>query len=228
MEKGNIFPIFPTALVINNLSRELTEREMDCIRDYENKTIENVGNQTSHDLYVLEHPDFAEIKRFCEMALADYLDQIYEPINPDDIKLTITQSWLNFTKKGQSHHPHWHHNSVLSGCLYINADSDVDNIVFTRDKQMNWHIQQRNTNAFNSLDTYVQIRKGDVVLFPSYITHSVPETKGDHTRISLAFNSFFEGSLGFIQGLNDGVNFLKVTLPNQKDYKPYNELRGND
>jgi hypothetical protein len=46
-----------------------------------------------------------------------------------------------------------------------------------------------------------------MVLFPSGMFHGVPETKSKTARISLAFNSFFEGKFG-IQ--NDGVNYLEI------------------
>jgi uncharacterized protein (TIGR02466 family) len=226
MEKGSIIPIFATPLLIHKLNRELTIEETACLLDYRDKTIGNMGNDTTHDLYVLEHPNFANLKKFCEDALADYLDQIYDPINAGNVRLTVTQSWLNYTEKGHNHHAHWHHNSVVSGCLYLNAVRDIDNIVFSKDKEMNWQIQGKSQNAFNAIDTYVSIDKGDLVMFPSHLTHSVPKTKGDHTRISLAFNSFFEGDIGFIEGGNQGVNFLKNILVNQKQNKPYGDTRG--
>ena len=40
------------------------------------------------------------------------------------IHLKITQSWINFTKKGEYHHPHAHPNSLISGVFYVEADKD--------------------------------------------------------------------------------------------------------
>ena len=46
--------------------------------------------------------------------------------------------------------------------------------------------------------------------------HSVPKTEHEHTRISLAFNSFWDGELGFIKGAIDGINFLRINVPSQQ------------
>ena len=44
-------------------------------------------------------------------------------------------------------------------------------------------------------------------LFPSTIYHGVPEVQGDKTRISLAFNSFWVGGIGYS---NDETNYLEI------------------
>ena len=60
------------------------------------------------------------------------------------------------------------------------------------------------------------VKTGDIVLFPSNLMHSVPKTEHDHTRVSLAFNSFWEGELGFVKGAIDGINFLRINVPSQQ------------
>jgi hypothetical protein len=48
----------------------------------------------------------------------------------------------------------------------------------------------------------------------------VPKVMGEE-RISLAFNTFFNGEMGFVQGEDMlGVNFLKIDLGNQVNFKP--------
>ena len=140
-----------------------------------------------------------------------------EPIIvPGAVKLKITQSWLNYTNKTQYHHKHYHHNSVISGCMYINAIKDKDSIVFG--KRMtgdNWQLQALEQNYFNCNEFTVNVGTGDVVLFPSNMLHSVPKTNHEHTRVSLAFNSFWEGELGFMSGPLERINFLRVNVPKQ-------------
>jgi ectoine hydroxylase-related dioxygenase (phytanoyl-CoA dioxygenase family) len=45
------------------------------------------------------------------------------------------------------------------------------------------------------------LNSGELILFPSNLTHSVPENKADLPRISLAFNTFAKNSLGSIDSL---------------------------
>jgi len=213
--KGEMISMFPTCLLLNNINREFNEDEINCILEYKDGVRENTGNITTDDVFVLENPRLSDLKKLINEALNDYLKQIYYPIN--DVKLLSTISWLNFTDKTQYHHKHYHHNSIVSGCLYINAKRESDCIFFTkRATGENWQLQANNYNAFNSNEFTLPVHTGDLVLFPSNLIHSVPQTDHDYTRISLAFNSFFSGELVFIDGAMKGINFLKIQLPTQQ------------
>lgn len=208
--------LFPSCLLLNTIEEPFTNNELDCILEYKDDVRGNTGNITTNDVLVLENPRLTRLKKIAEEALQDYLIQYYNPINPDKIKLVITQSWLNYTDKTQYHHKHHHHNSVISGCIYINADKSNDSIVFgKRMTGENWQIQALEQNYFNCNEFTVNVGTGDVVLFPSNMLHSVPKTEHDYTRISLAFNSFWEGELGFMSGPLEKINFLRVNVPKQ-------------
>lgn len=216
MSLVELVSLFPTSLLVNNIDRKLTDEELECVLDYQDTVRANTGNITTKDVLVLENPKLAGLKKLVEEALQDYLVQVYNPINPDKIRLVVTQSWLNFTDKTQYHHKHYHHNSIISGCLYINANKDSDCIMFTkRATGEPWQIQALEQNYFNCNEFTVPVETGDIVLFPSNLIHSVPQTNHEHTRISLAFNSFWDGELGFVKGAIDGINFLRVHTPSQ-------------
>lgn len=216
MNPAELVSLFPTSLLVNNIDRGLTDEELECVLDYQDTVRSNTGNITTKDVLVLENPKLVGLKKLVEEALQDYLIQVYNPINPDKIRLVVTQSWLNYTDKTQYHHKHYHHNSIISGCLYINARKESDSIVFTkRATGEPWQIQALEQNYFNCNEFTVPVETGDIVLFPSNLTHSVPQTNHDYTRISLAFNSFWDGELGFVKGAIDGINFLRVHTPNQ-------------
>lgn len=208
--------LFPSCLLLNTMDEPFTSDELDCILEYKDTVRANTGNITTKDVLVLENPRLARLKRVAEEALQDYLIQYYNPINPEKIKLVVTQSWLNYTDHTQYHHKHNHHNSVISGCIYINAIKEKDSIVFTkRATGDNWQLQALEQNYFNCNEFTVNVGTGDVVIFPSNMLHSVPKTNHDHTRISLAFNSFWEGELGFMSGPLERINFLRVSVPKQ-------------
>jgi uncharacterized protein (TIGR02466 family) len=220
-QQGQIIPIFPTPILTSNIGREFTLQEMQCIKEYSNDTFSNAGNVTTNDLYVLNHPALADLKAYCEDSLRDYLINIYNPVNPDEIELGITQSWLNYTNNRGFHHFHHHPNSVISGALYISADKSMDNITFNRTLSLNLQVQSKKQNPFNSVEMVFPVGTGDVVLFPSDLTHGVSSTQGNYTRISLAFNSYFSGKIGYIEGPLQGFNFLNVKLEDQTINNPY-------
>ena len=219
MQKGLILPIFPTVITMNKMDRDFTEQEMTCLMSFKDKLRDSYPNTL--DIYILENEPLNKIKQMCERVLNEYLLEINKPINPNDISLKITHSWLNFTKKDQYHPPHTHHNSILCGVLYVNANKEKDTIRFTKSETgENWQIQTNNvSNIFSSNTFELSVGTGDIVIFPSNLTHSVPLIE-DETRLSLAFNSFYSGNIGFTEGPLKGVNFVKIDLPNQKQHKP--------
>jgi len=40
------------------------------------------------------------------------------------------------------------------------------------------------------------LKKGELILFPSNIQHSVPVNQSDEERISLSFNTWIKGNMG--------------------------------
>ena len=56
-------------------------------------------------------------------------------------------------------------------------------------------------NHFNSHNFSLAMNKGELILFPSNLQHSVPYNQSDEERISLSFNTWSKGSLGNIDSL---------------------------
>ena len=48
----------------------------------------------------------------------------------------------------------------------------------------------------NAESVSFEVNKGDVLLFPSTLSHSVDENFSNDTRYSLAFNAFVKGQFG--------------------------------
>ncbi len=53
-----------------------------------------------------------------------------------------------------------------------------------------------NFNLFNSESWWFEVATGDLMLFPSSLTHMVETVKSDKTRISISFNTFPKGYVG--------------------------------
>lgn len=98
--------IFPTPIGISKLNRPLNQQELDLVLSLEK--VNNHSNYTSRNNYVLNDPALADLKEWCEKELNKYYNIIYLPKYESNIY--ITQSWINITNKGQSHHEHSHGN----------------------------------------------------------------------------------------------------------------------
>ena len=196
--------LFPTPIYMTNIDREFTKKELNFVKDQKNHCTKNEGNINTIDNYILNRPEFKKIKKFIEDCCQDYLEKIICPKN--DIKLCLTQSWLNYTEEKQYHHKHEHTNSVVSGVLWLNSDKKNDNIKFFDNKgyqRLSPEIDKTKFNLWNSRSWWFAVETGQVALFPSSTTHQVETKKGSNTRVSLSFNTFYKGSVGSNKALTE-------------------------
>ena len=154
----------------------------------------NEYNTSSKDKYLLNHKQLFDLRQFIEKSIHEYFMATYCPKN--DTRLKITQSWLNWTKPNQHHHKHAHPNSLISGCYYVNAHKDRDKIFFYRDAYQQIRFPPVEWNLYNSDSWWYPVGTGDIIIFPSSLTHMVRPVEGEDTRISLAFNTFPIGDIG--------------------------------
>lgn len=188
----NLHALFPTPVARFSLDRAFTDAELEfCIQQ---DTTPNMGNRTSADRYVLKHDALTDLNAFIERSIAQYLKEVFAPKH--DCRLRVTQSWLNYTEPGQFHHKHAHPNSFVSGCLYIKADRASDKIHFFRDGYSQVVLHTEDFNLYNSPSWWLDVHAGDLLLFPSSLTHMVEPVQGTETRVSLSLNTFPVGYVG--------------------------------
>ena len=199
---GKITQIFPTPVGKYKLQEFFSKEQLDFVNKIESKTYRNHGNKTSIDTQILDNDIFKNIKKYCEDALNSFYKEVYLPELNSNIKIYITQSWLNYTYKNEFHHMHSHPNSFISGVLYIDADKNFDMITFTKPEHIYYDFDISSANDFNTNEVFFRVNTGDIVLFPSNLHHRVPNTTNPNKRISLAFNSFIKGNIGKKMSLN--------------------------
>tara|TARA_Y100001937_G_scaffold121108_1_gene179408 strand:+ start:224 stop:838 length:615 start_codon:yes stop_codon:yes gene_type:complete len=201
--KSIINSIFPTPIYMTNIDRPFTKQELKFVEDQKNYCTKNEGNINTKDNYILNRKELNNIKKFLNECCKDYVDKIICPHN--DLKLYITQSWLNYTEENQYHHRHEHPNSIISGVFYFNSNKDrIKFFSHRKYQQIKPIIDNKKYNLWNSDSWWFAVETGQLVMFPSSTTHQVDIKKGTNTRISLAFNTFYKGTLG----LNDDLTEL--------------------
>jgi len=203
MIESNINGIFPTPIYISKVDRKLTPLELKFVDKNKKDFYKNEGNITTNNNYILNEKPFANIKKELDLRVQDYFDKIISPAN--NITPYITQSWLNYTETNQYHHKHAHPNSLVSGVFYINCDEEHDKIKFFNDTYKTIKPEVKDYNIWNSESWWFSVKTGDVILFPSSLTHMVETKEGDNTRISLAFNVFIRGTVGNNKNLTELV-----------------------
>ena len=195
MKEPIIHNLFPTPIYTTKIDRGFTKQELQFVNQQKKHCANNEGNINTKDNYILNRKEFKNIKKFLDKCCKDYLEKVICPKN--NIEIYITQSWLNYTEANQYHHQHAHPNSVVSGVLYFDLDIKNDKIIFTSNKgyqQIRPEID--NWNLWNSHTWFFPVETGNLFMFPSSTIHQVDIKKGSNTRISLAFNTFYKGTIG--------------------------------
>lgn len=187
-----IEPVFPTATLHSHINREFTDAEVAYFNAVSADTIKNEFNVTSRENYVLDAPEMSVLREEIQSFVQSWFDKV---ACNSKVQPYITQSWLNYTMKGQRHHIHTHPNSYLSGVLYIAGDED-DRINFDKGFHEAIRIVPEQENQYNSDVTWFKVPRGKLILFPSHVRHMVDTKKTDNIRISMAFNTFLRGHIG--------------------------------
>ena len=186
-----IVKLFPTPLYITKINT--LDYKKIILEDSDKNINPNEGNTTSENNYVLDKPEFIDLRKKIYLEIEYYFKNIINSSN--DFKPIITQSWLNFTKQKQFHHKHNHPNSIVSGVFYVQTDED-DRITFFKNPKDFFGFNLKNNNEFNTSHIYLKVTDGMLILFPSDLFHSVPVKETSGTRVSLSFNTFIKGSVG--------------------------------
>lgn len=202
MIESTINGIFPIPVYMSKLDRELTKKELSFIDKSKLDHYKNEGNITSNDNYILNQKVFSSLKENLYLRVQDYFNKVLSTTNA--VTPYITQSWLNYTETNQYHHKHEHPNSLVSGVFYVNCHEQFDKIMFFRkDHYQAIKPETKDWNLYNSETWWFTVKTGDIILFPSSLTHMVQTKEGDNTRISLAFNVFIKGTIGNNKNLTE-------------------------
>ena len=193
--------LFPEPVGLFDSFRPLNDSELFYVKKELQSTRSNTSNRTSNNSYVLKSQELEELNTFCLNSVSEFTTAIYGT----QIDLCIEQSWLNITKENEYHHVHSHPNSIISGVFYIET-SELDNICFYGSAAYDYQPVPGN-NRWNSQSWWLPTPQGSLVLFKSNLKHGVPLLKKQGDRISLSFNTFFNGAFG------DPLNLSYVSMP---------------
>lgn len=192
--------LFPTPVLRTNIGREFTQQELAFFTTSQSSTTGNVLNRRTVDTHVLDAGELASLRLFIEDHIRQFARKTISISNA--LEFYITQSWINYTKPGEAHHRHHHTNSIISGVFYISALREVDGICFYRNAPSTLRASDEQQNCYTANSWRFEVGAGDLILFPSSMTHGVDCNNAAHVRISLAFNTFLRGELGSERLLN--------------------------
>ena len=112
----------------------------------------------------------------------------------ENLEWTIKEIWMNILATGGHQMMHTHANSFISGVIYLTECHPSAHTLFHREMGGHQFIFS-NSHADSAVTPYnaerwaaSDVECGDLLLFPSYMLHAVPENEGAE-RITIAFNA---------------------------------------
>ena len=110
------------------------------------------------------------------------------------ISVKIKNMWAIINEQGAWNQKHHHSNSDLSAAYYVSAHDNCGDIVFydPRPAPVHNHPISKSPNKLNATVNSIKPEPGMLVLFPSYLEHSVNPNKSNKKRIVISFNLSLE------------------------------------
>jgi uncharacterized protein (TIGR02466 family) len=110
-----------------------------------------------------------------------------------DQEVEITGCWATVLARGAAHKAHSHPNNFLSGVYYVRTRPGSDAINFHDPRTQAGVIRPPvvELTGENTDQVVVRVTNGTLLMFPSYLEHSVDANVNEEERISVSFNVMF-------------------------------------
>ena len=133
--------------------------------------------------------------------LFDIVDHNVDVIHSSSV-LKLEEFWINVNKPNDSNSPHTHHDITppltdpgISGVFYIDIPKEDDEncgaIEFIRNDSIPYHLPLKGIPKYTPItgsSITVAPAAGRLLLFPSWVNHTVGSNRSQETRISMSFN----------------------------------------
>lgn len=101
----------------------------------------------------------------------------------------ITNSWFNIEEKGSGLKRHSHPNSILSGVIYIQCDSNSHPLYFYNPNPFVTYSKTNTSTDYSYEWIKFSPKQGDMLIFPSWLQHgSDDEINLSNNRTVISFN----------------------------------------
>ena len=192
MNKPNLF--FPTPIWTLQLDnyKSINEQMYDFIKtsqakDQEGISKSNIKGWHSKDFNMQEDRP----KNFIKFILPG-IEQVMTDMNweKQQQSININSMWAIINTKGAANYQHQHSNSTISGAYYVRAPENSGDIIFydPRPAPVYTYPKAVSPNLLNAQVNGISPKEGALVLFPSYLDHSVNENLSNKERIVISFN----------------------------------------
>ena len=194
LQDSDVYSLFPTLVWKIQLPVEIVVNQnpliINAIRKI-NPAIDDIEAAASWQSHQLLH-QLTELDQLMS-CVNSATHKVLRFLNIGATDIEVTGCWANVIGAGASHRMHSHPNNYLSGVYYVRAPASANTINFHDPRPQASIIRPPVTQLTgrNTDQVVVEVKDGTLVLFPSYLQHSVDPNESNELRISISFNLMF-------------------------------------
>ena len=188
---SEILPLFPTFVWKNQLAPHVWQPLNDRI----GQVLMALGPELQHGQAWQSHHGLHELPEFSDLFeyVRDTTITVLEFLKVGYREVKVTACWATINAPGRGHPKHAHPNSFLSGVYYVQTQRGTDTINFHDPRAQTAIIRPPVTElvAANADQAVITVTDGTLLLFPSWLEHSVDANVSKQVRMSVSFNIMF-------------------------------------
>ena len=207
MNNVSFLPLFATPVMQVQLDLDL-EKLTEFAFEMKNKdkngvNHSNKGGWQSNNIVEEPHEEFKKLKKEITQYLQLYHSEVFRGMKfKGNVTQSIDNMWLMINEKHHYVDWHIHHKATLSGVYYIKHDGvENGNILFKHPEHpqmsaLHWKKELVEVWDMTSGELFIIPPKSNMLLiFPSWLEHSVEANLKNDPRISLSFNSVLSSEI---------------------------------
>ncbi len=198
MNPPSLHLFFPTVLQVSEIedAPDLNRRLVDAVNEVRSELPCAKPEAWSCDLYTtFAHPRSLELlarNPFSELAPAILREatrfgrelELHVEKHPP----RITDFWVNVFGTGHAQDVHRHPNSIISGIYYVQVPADAGDLILHTPADDELMPPTKRSNQLNAATQRWKPTAGQMLLFRSWVRHSVMPNRSAEERISVAFD----------------------------------------
>lgn len=188
---------FPIPILTFTVDKEIVENTTSLVNKYIKET-NFIVPYAPGELLTTFYKDKDFLGKLGDKPLLDYINnavrEYLDLIGFDPRCFVEVTSWLQFNQPGSYFVRHDHYGALVSGVLYLQVPKDSGDILFhnpieaRRVSNTFFERVKKEDNQYNFSHIKYTPVVGEMLIFESWLQHTVEQNKSDDNRISVSFN----------------------------------------
>ena len=179
-----VMPLFASNLIITNVNKQFNNIDISTINFTKSSDVNQTSEMSESNSVMGNYKELGS-------EILNIFNQYTQDVLKFDYQFTFSESWFTRMKPGDFCHYHQHYNSFYSGLFYFDdyEENSGDICLLNPINQLSMFFMQAEViNIHNAKEWRISPEKNLLILFPSYLQHTILGNASKSPRHSLAFN----------------------------------------